>query len=283
MNVWTRRKHSERYPKAYDKEEEMRVGFSELQFAYSCTRELEKGALFPSIGVPYFPSLYEESRIGADVVFGTPISPVFIQYKVAEYMVRSDATYRKLFGKKFFQFPIYPANKSPQHNLLVNLSLRQPYVYYCSSTFQSYNEFELSHISQTVVSRSIFIPVRGLPHNVGSNRHNIVFQLSPLKGYWCSDPMKIELSDWDEVVADVMNKQFYINYDESFPNKLLETMLQAIGQAGVVNSNNYRITENSIWSWKLISDLLGKYFNETLLLLDYNNLNRLPSVNKVFS
>lgn len=35
----------------------MRAGFSELQFAYGCTREIENGRFFAGIGVPYSPSL----------------------------------------------------------------------------------------------------------------------------------------------------------------------------------------------------------------------------------
>lgn len=69
----------------------MRAGFSELQFAYGCTREIEDGCFFAGIGVPYFPSLVEEAKKGYDVKFPTLLAPIFLQYKVADEMVRQSA------------------------------------------------------------------------------------------------------------------------------------------------------------------------------------------------
>lgn len=65
----------------------MKVGFSELQFAYGCTSEIEDGCLFAGIGVPYFPSLVDEAKKGYDVKIPTLLVSNFLQYKELVYLM----------------------------------------------------------------------------------------------------------------------------------------------------------------------------------------------------
>ena len=71
--------------------------FSEFQFTYGLTRELEGPT--PGIGLidlPRIPTQNQEAKIPADMVSSlqdgtTKLAPLFIQYKRSEWMIRSNA------------------------------------------------------------------------------------------------------------------------------------------------------------------------------------------------
>ncbi|UYO06440.1 hypothetical protein [Paenibacillus sp. PSB04] len=183
----------------------MKPYFSELQYAYSCTRELEDILL--SCGVPYFPSLVEEASVGFDVRVDTIVAPVFLQYKVADYLQRRNSKYWDLFNVNHYRFPIYPADKSPQHNLLKSLSVSQPFVFYCSSCFFEYSDYRLLHEDRRIMSQSTFINLRELPYNSGSYWHHIVYNPTRTTAFWCSNPVEINLyKNWEQVLYYIRNQ-----------------------------------------------------------------------------
>lgn len=72
----------------------MKPSFSELQFAYGITREIEDGLVWGQVGIPTFPNLNQEANLGFDVAFNTnvPAIPIFLQYKVPVKLTRKNAT-----------------------------------------------------------------------------------------------------------------------------------------------------------------------------------------------
>jgi hypothetical protein len=174
----------------------MRAEFSELQYAYACTRELEDGTwLIPPFGLPYFPSLYEEGTgDGYDVAFREGmVAPVFLQFKVPEALTKSTANEWHLFNAPYFRFEIYPASRSPQHNRLVDLSMSEPFTFYCAPAFFRYNNYRELHIKRKIVENSAFFPCAYLPKNSGDDVHHIVFSMTSCSAYWCSEPQEIKL------------------------------------------------------------------------------------------
>jgi hypothetical protein len=239
----------------------MRPHFTELQYAYSCTKEIEDDLILPTFGVPYFPSLRDEGKCGFDVKINTIVAPIFLQYKVSDYMVRKKARKWNLFNSAHFRFPIYPADKSPQHNLLKKLSLTQPFVYYCASALEDYKEYEYYHKQRNITSNSAFIPLARLPYIMGSNNHDILFDLASRRGFFCSDPRKIEfLVGWREVLQYVKTNEWGYRYYKELPQSVYGDLIKILDK----NMNDF-IDGNNLWS--NISYILGRYFSVGLITL----------------
>lgn len=184
----------------------MKAGFSEFQFAYGCTRELEDRTFwFGRLGAPLIPSLVQEELFASDVIFWRgPLKPIFIQYKLSEKLAHRTAKERHLFGgSAYFRFKPYPQSISNQHNKLVDLGRKTPNVFYCAPAFITETEYFSFHNTKAVITNSVFVPCGQLPHNSGRNQHSVVFNISPrFSGYWCSDPIQIEIRRGDKGFLD---------------------------------------------------------------------------------
>jgi hypothetical protein len=252
----------------------MRAGFSELQFAYGCTREIEERVYFfdPS-SVPYFPSLVEEASKGFDVKIPTLAAPIFLQYKIADYMIRSQAEQWKLFDSPYFRFSVYPANRSPQHNLLKDLSQKEPLVFYCAPAFNEYSEYVLLHQKRLIVSHSVFIPIQELPRNVGSDKHSIVFQIKPLKGYWCSEQKEVHLiAGWESLLSIIVQFQPKMDSRDEICVRILDH-IEIVLRENEILSGKISRPDNEASSWQLISDLLSYYFDAKIALISYEKFD----------
>lgn len=66
----------------------MRPWFSEFSYGYAVTEDIVRSS-GPLKAAPAFPSLQEEgSRGGFDVKLDLPASPLFLQFKLSDCMVR---------------------------------------------------------------------------------------------------------------------------------------------------------------------------------------------------
>lgn len=167
----------------------MQPWFGEFQFAYSCTRELEDGDFhFPGWGMPTIPNLVEEAKLGYDVAFFlAPIAPVFLQFKIANHLTRSNASEWAKFNRDYFRFGVYPKTRSPQHNRLVDLARSGEEVYYCAPAFSTAAEYTAHHSTRSVSDHSVFIDCGLLPKNSGPNRHHIVYTAPGGTAYFLSE------------------------------------------------------------------------------------------------
>jgi hypothetical protein len=197
----------------------MRPSFSELQYSYSVTKEIEDKMLPISLGVPYFPSLREEYRKGYDVLFNTSVAPIYLQYKVSDFMQTKRANHWDLFNDKYYKFDIYHPSKSPQHNLLKDLSKINTHVYYCASAIFKYEDFTRFHLSKQICRNSVFINFNQLP--IIFDKHTIIFNKSKTKGYFCSEPKEILLSnnlleEHDVLLHKLVGKNLYSVVEDTY-------------------------------------------------------------------
>ena len=167
----------------------MKIEFSELDYSYGASREFENGTwLFPPLGMPKFPNLRKEAEVGYDICFENELfAPVFIQYKLPRKLIRETAREWDIFQRPYYRFMIYPHHVSPQHNILVDLSLQQDFVFYLSPAFASYEEYCNHFADRTITDNSIFIPCNLLPE-VGYEYHYITYTDALSGFYWCSEP-----------------------------------------------------------------------------------------------
>lgn len=166
--------------------------FSETQFSFGITRELEDDIVWRSLGYAKFPTLREEAELGYDVSFDHGIHAIFLQYKVPKYLKRSNAKQWEVFQKPYYRFHIYKRSISNQHQKLYELSLRHPKTYYCSPGFHSFDDYYKYRSSSSISQHSIFIPVRGLGAIRDNERHFIAYNINPNVFYMFSEPKEVK-------------------------------------------------------------------------------------------
>ena len=142
--------------------------------------------MFPALGMPYIPTQNEE---GETLPFDAIVGTFFLQYKVPEFLTtrRSREWHELVPPGKYFRFAIYPESRSRQHNLMREVSRDRINVYYCTPGFSFWSDYSTYHSAKRIAEMSAFIPVDQLPANHGSERHSVVYRISPLQFKWCSD------------------------------------------------------------------------------------------------
>ncbi len=158
----------------------MKPLFSEFSFGFGISHEMLNRANAHSLAAPVFPSLHSERLLGWDVKFAFLGFSLFLQFKRSDALTRSSAREWNLFGHSYFRFPVYRLDKSPQHNLLVELARNEPYVYYCAPAFYTDSDFNSNFVSQTLSEHTVVIPTVGLPLLTDQEQHYIVYDGSPL-------------------------------------------------------------------------------------------------------
>lgn len=157
--------------------------FSEFQFAYSVTRELEKRRFGISLfGLPWFPTQNVEADVGFDVAFPNGgISPLCLQYKRSKRL--DDARARDeewdVYQGTYYRFGIRTANKTgtkttdQQHEILVDLANDCPHTYYVAPEFIKLSQYAQLAQTDQVTENAVFIACQGAPKPNDDEKHVI--------------------------------------------------------------------------------------------------------------
>lgn len=165
----------------------MDAEFSEFSYGFALSYEIV-AALGPDIvGAPLFPSLREESELGYDADFRSAGWPLFLQFKLADCLTRSNANYWSFYGSTFFRIAIGQSGKPRQHNLLCDLSRREDEVYYAAPIFYRQREFNRAFASARVLVESAMIPLNQLPEITDRQRHHITYHSTKPGFRWHSE------------------------------------------------------------------------------------------------
>ena len=152
----------------------MKSEFSEYSYGFALTHGLLKGK--PTIQVaPHFPSLVEEGNLGYDVRLDRPSLPLFLQFKLSDYLTRRPAKYWDHYHKPYFRFDITPLTISRQHNLLKDLANKGEEVFYVAPLFWQSTDFNRAFRANQIAGRSIWLPVGKLPKLNDDDPHHITF------------------------------------------------------------------------------------------------------------
>lgn len=187
--------------------------FSEFQFAYGLTRELEGPR--PGMGlidVPVIPTQNLEADIPADMASrirngDIELAPLFIQYKRAEKMTRSYARewddLDRMYGvdDHYFRFNVYLGD-SDQHNKLVELGERQPLTFYVAPAFVEQDEYRRHAVNNRIFEHSAFIQCGELD-TVPDEDHVVAWTFPDPDGIVLSEPTSITVRQGGEDAFDV--------------------------------------------------------------------------------
>jgi hypothetical protein len=172
----------------------MKPDLSEFSYGYAVTEELIQGILPPITAAPFFPSLNEEGRIGGfDVGLMPGGIPLFLQFKVSDFMVRNSAREVRsgMLRTPFYRMHLRRADKSDQHHLLLDLEAAGNEVYYVAPAFHSPTELNENYMDRRVVEKSIFVPPSFIGPLPDDDEHHVAFRL-PGQRWFLSEPLLIE-------------------------------------------------------------------------------------------
>ena len=175
----------------------MRAGFSEFSFAYALTEGLVTYQRPPyPIVPPYFPTLYEENRVGYDVVLSQPCCLLFLQFKLCEGMVRETAKEIAVdslpLATPFLRMKLMPSKRSPQHRLLLELERKDERVFYAAPRLYKYSDFSRCYRDRRIVQNSAFIMPSDIGYLPDDNEHHVSFEKSADIGWLLSEPVEVD-------------------------------------------------------------------------------------------
>lgn len=201
----------------------MKSQFSETQFVVAFLHNLF--SYYDSLGWRYWftmPTQIEEYNVGYDarIRLDARVQPLYFQFKISEFLSRKNAREYSDFSGPYYRFKIWPEDRSPQHNSLVDLSKDGSFVAYSAPLFCTEKEFGC--YQNDVLTHSVLVPCRGLPKNHGNERHFITYAPNCDFGYWHSEEKDISVIHESQLVEKL---NFYKKYDNiiSYINSIIDS------------------------------------------------------------
>jgi hypothetical protein len=165
--------------------------FSEFQFGYGLTRELDDGQWPLTLtGVPFFPTQPEEDYLGFDMGVSAGIYTLFVQFKRARKLTRSNAREWDMYGGEYFRFPVEVSDdprEPDQHGTLVELGHRFPHTYYVAPEFITWRDWERYARNERINRNAVFLRCGSAPAPFDGNRHYICYRPQDSVGLFFSE------------------------------------------------------------------------------------------------
>lgn len=246
----------------------MKSQFSEFTYGFSVTNELLYYFRGNTSQSPIFPSLLEEGRDGGgyDMKINYDGIPIFLQFKLSEFLYSKNAKEIDLFNKPYYRFSLMPLKYSNQHKMLIDLESSGEIVYYSAPKFHTIKELNNYFSNNAIVANSIFISPTEIGRLPDDDEHSIVFDVNTTSIYRCSTPKKIETGEERSLINKVkmyksktINDKLLINLAEKMDGIIRDNMKdnEAILIYQGLKQKNIEINKNPI---KYIEYLSTNFF-----------------------
>jgi hypothetical protein len=212
----------------------MKPNISEFSYGYALTDEIVHSNGSSIIGAPVFPSLYAEGQAGGgwDVKLNRPAAPLFLQFKLSEYM--SSRACREHRSRRL-QAPCYrmhlrPKRHSDQHALLLALEEKGYEVYYSAPAFHQPRELDDAFANKQVRSRSVWVRPAAIGPLPDDKDHHVSFQ-HPGRCFFFSEPRQLEASSDYESVSTTIQSRLAQDRERLSDPEFLETVASDLSAA----------------------------------------------------
>ncbi|NBV25236.1 MAG: hypothetical protein EBS05_25385 [Proteobacteria bacterium] len=168
----------------------MSPDISEFSYGFALVDELIHWHGWPLRGVPVYPSLRREARVGYDVhLLRSNGIPVFLQFKLADRMERRSAKEVRAghFTPPFYRMHLRPSSHSRQHQLLLALEAAGQEVFYVAPTFALPSQLNDAYLHHQVRQRSCFFRPSAIGPLPTPGHHHVAFT-GPGNFLLCSQP-----------------------------------------------------------------------------------------------
>lgn len=245
----------------------MKRKISEFSYGFALTHELVNTYKYLLTDqAPIFPSLVEEGKVGGgyDMYLPRHGQPLFLQFKVSEYLWRTNAKAEeaKAVGRPYFRFTIYRKTQSKQHELLVKLEKGDNEVCYAAPRFHETESLNTAFFDEEIVARSVFISPREIGEIQDNKEHRVVFSNRSEDVYFCSQPKLLETAmngtQFVRKIDHLISAKRSHSLDEAFFRNLSEQMIS------IASPNRKLIDELSKGQKRLSSATFANYLAKTL-------------------
>jgi len=170
----------------------MKPDFSEFSYGFALTSEIVQKCGTNLAGAPVFPSLIAEGALGYDLELPLVGSPVFLQFKLSDHMVRSTAEGSDKVPIPHYRMHLRPLKHSQQHDLLLALEKKGKRVFYTAPEFHSLEDLNEAYQKKKMIERSAFFRPTAIGNLADEHEHFVCFQAGANHGYLCSEPVKVK-------------------------------------------------------------------------------------------
>jgi len=169
----------------------LRSEITEFSYGFALTREFVDNSSLGLMSAPQFPSLTQEGQIGGGYDVAINLGTfLYLQFKLSEYMVGSQAGEGDVLALPYHRFWLMPSSLSLQHEMLLDLEAAGSTVFYAAPRFHLQSEFNTRFANEEVLDQSIFVA----PQNIGvlptTGDHCVAFD--DTSAYRCSKPLQVK-------------------------------------------------------------------------------------------
>ena len=208
--------------------------FSEFSYGFAFTHEYINR--FRGLtAAPELPSLIKEAELGYDLKLNYRGHVKFFQFKLAEYMQRTNAIHWVHYGAPHYRVPI-TTRGTDQLRMLQRLAAKEKHVNYVVPAFHTAAEFNSRFLSGDVNGRSMWVPVKSIPLVVDSDPHYLTFDTSRNQPHWHSEARRLEGQFTAEEHYESISRKSVI--DEDYFRQLRVNLIEAHRGSGATSKTS---------------------------------------------
>ena len=114
----------------------MKPDITEFSYGYALVEQISRNNAFQITAAPFLPSLIQEGQqFGYDVAVQFGGVPLFLQFKLSDFLARSNAKEANRLGLPYYRMHIRSASNSNQHAMLLGLESSGEAVFYAARCF----------------------------------------------------------------------------------------------------------------------------------------------------
>jgi len=181
---------------------------SEFSYGYALTEELVTGRLGQLTAAPVFPSLISEGRAGGgfDVKIPTRGLPMYLQFKLADYLSNRRAREWNEWQTPYFRVHLHSRGKSDQHKLLIKLERKGNRVFYAAPCFHRLDQLNSAYLSNRVYDSTAFLSPLDIGPLQDDEEHYVAFiENSPSYLFCSKEPRRIKATNGKELFEILSN------------------------------------------------------------------------------
>jgi hypothetical protein len=185
------------------------TGISEFTFGFAFLYEQTNRHFAGLTAVPILPSLQQEAGEGWDARLPISGVPNYYQFKLSDYLHRSNAKYIAdgTYNAPYFRFSFHRKNNNEQHRRLRELSQTSPQTYYVAPEVDDVNIFNQAFLNAEIFEGSRIIPVSECQDFHDGEQHHITYQSGNTDWIEHSEPTKHESSFTGKEITKLYESQ----------------------------------------------------------------------------
>lgn len=260
------------------------IGISEFSFGFAFLYELTQAKWGGITAAPILPSLQKEKDEGWDAKLPVAGTPFYYQFKLAQYLERSNATYRKdgTYSASYFRIDLHKRDYNRQHRLLWLLGQQNPDTYYAAPELQTRDEFNDAFLGKQIIPNSRLIPLSKCKKlaKTDGRQHDITFQKSQAVPLFHSESMHIEGSFRGEAILQSYEstRPIWEPVNDLFAKRLLDQTIENVRRIEAIdNQLSIRVQrhlmeeavqgQSRVTLLRRVSDITSTVFGATIVLV----------------